>query len=221
MSSHCTKYSQACSSWFRSVSGSKSAGFQPVYKILMFNVYDERKGDEIMMPLVNLDFDMVVFCTNFSRRPEEAVSDNINFTATLSGQIKKCQENVKHWEKIQVNKQEALFLLLLISLIFQASNSSSVPCILIPYLNDAVAWVTQGRRLYLGLSGQEEFVETDLPTDCSSAEQVQILVTGSSHLVGGVLEIIRPDVFFQSDLELEEERRIVEEYHNLAAENNA
>ena len=102
------------------------------------------------------------------------------------------------------------------SFLSQSSKSRIVPCILIPYLNDAVAWVTQGRRLYLGLNGQEEFVETDLPGNCSSAEQVQILVTGSSHLVGGVLEIIRPDVFFQSDFELEEERDIVEEYKRLA-----
>ena len=79
-----------------------------------------------------------------------------------------------------------------------------------------MAWVTQGRRLlFLGLHGQEEFVETDLPTDCSSADQIQVLVTGSTHLVGGVLEIICPDVFFQSELEIKEEQRIVQEYESL------
>ena len=44
---------------------------------------------------------------------------------------------------------------------------------------------------------------------------VQILVTGSLHLVGGVLELVKPDVCHMTKEELAREGEIVREYLNI------
>ena len=45
-------------------------------------------------------------------------------------------------------------------------------------------------------------------------------MTGSLHLVGGVLELVKPDVCQVSSEELRREKEVVSEYSNLAKDLN-
>ena len=54
------------------------------FRVLLFNATGERRRAECMLePLSHLDFDLALFCTNVSRLPRGAVSDNTNRTVTF------------------------------------------------------------------------------------------------------------------------------------------
>lgn len=70
-------------------------------------------------------------------------------------------------------------------------NQSDLISCVFPSIYDALRWATQGRDPLL----QDE-VKIDLrniPEDLRDPAHVQVLVTGSLHLIGGVLRVISPD----------------------------
>ena len=81
----------------------------------------------------------------------------------------------------------------------------------VTYLNDALA-LALGNRYHLPTSVD---LDPEASVEIPANRPVQILVTGSLHLVGGVLELVKPDVCHMTKEELAREGEIVREYLNI------
>ncbi len=82
---HTTDSIQACAEWFKTAGDKASNCSSPPFRVLMFNVTKERKGEDMLDLLASLSFDLVIFCSTMSR--EAAESDNTNFNTSLDIQV--------------------------------------------------------------------------------------------------------------------------------------
>ena len=89
-----------------------------------------------------------------------------------------------------------------------------IPAITVPYLDDALFCVTQGR---LEPWAPPPSSLPPLPEEASSAQQLQVLVTGSLHLVGGVLEHVQPDLCALDPAQTPLAKDVVAKYVELAS----
>jgi folylpolyglutamate synthase len=176
----------ACISWYRKASEQS----KDCFRVLLFNATMDRRSERMLRPLSLLGFDLAVFCTNISRLPGNAVSDNTNRTITLEGMSAKCEDNRRKWE-----------------------DMCNTRCVVVPHLNDALALVLRGRHDVPVSGGQ---VLEDSLVDIPESGLRQVLITGSLHLVGGVLELVRPDVCHRTEVEVEREEQLAKEYSKLA-----
>merc|ERR1719490_299424 len=95
-----------CVNWYKTASKEldlrgQSQGRQQAFKVLLFNATGERRRAECMLePLSHLDLDLALFCTNTSRLPRGAVSDNTNRTVTFEAISARCAENRARWDSL-------------------------------------------------------------------------------------------------------------------------
>jgi len=181
---HTEESMTACTSWFQ-YSSKMAARNTPGknFRVLLFNSTGDRDPRTLLQPLSKVNFDLVVFCSNKARSVERV--DQQNFTTNERQQNSRSVEQIRIWTKLQND--------LLPSFI---NPKVTVPSINIPCINDALVWLTQGRDDNLIedaplISNQQE---PFLPPELLKASQVQILVTGSLHLVGGFLGCIEPSL---------------------------
>ena len=189
---------QACRSWFEHVSKLQQESIRPVktYKILIFNTTKDRQPKPLLSHFATFPFDKVIFSTNLTKLHSSKNSDNTNYTTSTTGQSKRCEEHRTAWEELQKER-------LINNAYFQdnvevnnkTNENLTIPCYTSETINNAIDNAT---------STSQNDKETTL---------VQILVTGSIHLVGGVIQIIDPDIFDRTDDE--ECLRISEEYNKL------
>jgi len=144
-----------------------------VYRVLLFNATGDRDVTTLLGPLTNLDLDLVIFCTNLSRHKDSV--DQQNFTTNEQMQLDKCGTHLAAWIQLQS----------------ETIDQKSVPGIVIPCINDALLWATAGRDADLPPPYEDPSTGHPTPTSLLQADLVQILVTGSLHLVGGVVGCIR------------------------------
>jgi len=154
----------ACRDWWRGLP--RPAG---AYRVLLFNTTGERDVRALLELLVGEGWDLAVFCTNLSSSTDR--KDQQNFTTTSQAQLARCQEQLEVWGWLQ------------------AARGGPAPALAIPCINDALLWVAGGREGAL----RGEFSGPRAPPGLRGAGLVQVLVTGSLHLVGGVLAAIQPD----------------------------
>jgi len=195
---------QACRAWFEHVSKLQQETIRPIrtLKILIFNTTKDRQPKQLLSHFATFPFDKVIFSTNLTKLQSHKNSDNTNYTTSTTGQSKRCEEHKMAWEGLQNER-------LINNDYFRSENPelndnepnqhSIVPCYTAETINDAIDFATN-------TSADKVSKEDTL---------VQILVTGSIHLVGGVLQIVDPDIFDRT--EDEECLRISEEYKKLSA----
>ena len=141
-------------------------GLQDPCGVLLFNTTGERDVKELLEQMAQLPLDQVVFCTNLSLGTDK--KDQQNFTTTNTAQLERCHQHLEVWEAME--------------------QSSLPPAICIPCINDALLWVAGGRDPTLNGT----FFGPEMPKSLGEAELIQVLVTGSLHLVGGVLACLKP-----------------------------
>jgi len=182
----------ACKNWF-TMSSKISAPQGSIFKVLLFNMTGDRDSRSLLAPLSSLGIDLVVFCTNMSSLTSTA--DQTNHTTSEKAQLARCQDLLHTWVKIQAEQ----FRTRLVVSGSKGSDDSmpgigmdnAVPAVVVPCINDALLWMTQGRDSQLN-SEYSVIPDMAVPRDLVEAEQVQVLVTGSLHLVGGVLACVQP-----------------------------
>ncbi|TRY77324.1 hypothetical protein TCAL_06969 [Tigriopus californicus] len=223
---HTKESMQACKAWFEHESPNQmnrldpsNAGRDRVFKVLLFNSTGDHSFEEMLFILSTLDFDMVVFCTNSASKK---MADNINHMSTMTDRLERCRLHKAIWDLMNPH----------------------VPSLIIPFLDNALVWITQChgdlRRLccHSG-NGLEEcngskYSEVHLkgvqkllgdgspcPEKLTQASQVQVLATGSLHLIGGVLEIANPDISMMSEQEKEQQQAVEDEYVSLGGNRSA
>lgn len=172
----------ACSTWFSQVSKlmTDAPPSGKVFKALLFNTTGDRDVKSLLSPLARLDLDLVIFCTNKSSHKVNI--DQQNFTTNDRLQLGRCVEHLHTWTKLQTELKPPYL-----------PSQHDIPAITIPCINDALLWLTHGRDLHLTPDIQS-IPDHPLPIDLVTADQVQVLVTGSLHLVGGALGCLQPSI---------------------------
>jgi len=160
-----------CVDWFSKACVVKNQ--TTVYRVLLFNATGDRDVKTLLGPLTNLDLDLVIFCTNLSKHKDSV--DQQNFTTNEQMQLDKCEIHLSSWIQLQSDMVD----------------QKSVPGIVIPCINDALLWATAGRDADLPPPYGDPSTSHPTPPSLLKADLVQLLVTGSLHLVGGVVGCIR------------------------------
>ena len=151
----------SCVDWFSSVS-SKSGS---VFRVLIFNTTGDREVRCLLTPLSSLDFDLVIFCTNTSSCSDSA--DQQNYNSNYKIQLSRCDLHDKTWRDLMMEQRKS-----------QTPASVIIPC-----YNDAISWISKHHCDNLPASSCQH----SLPDKVTQSERLEILVTGSLHLIGGVL----------------------------------
>ncbi|XP_076343346.1 folylpolyglutamate synthase, mitochondrial-like isoform X2 [Tachypleus tridentatus] len=198
---HTGESMEACIRWFREECTNEEKQTKgSVFRVLLFNCTGERKAETLLAPLTAKCFDLAVFCPNKVFITKDCASDQSNFTVDPQKEMHQCEVNMKVWchmlssireEKIAANPSTSEY------------HSSSIhanidmDCIIFPCILDALCWLSQGRETNFQ-SELGDFKHTVLPPKLMKASQLQVLVTGSLHLVGGVLAVIDPELSCQT-----------------------
>uniref|UniRef100_A0A4W6G5P4 Folylpolyglutamate synthase n=1 Tax=Lates calcarifer TaxID=8187 RepID=A0A4W6G5P4_LATCA len=176
---HTTASMQACVCWFRQEMLQREETQGPVLKILLFNTTGERDSAALLRLLVPCHFDYALFCPNITETPINNTGDS---TVCVQHMLAHCRENQSSWQSL--NPTETIHHHHHHLVTSSVSHSLVFPCIL-----SALQWISQGEQPALTPSGSLGFTDR-----LSEAGHISVLVTGSLHLVGGVLKHLEPSL---------------------------
>ncbi|XP_077593294.1 folylpolyglutamate synthase, mitochondrial [Stigmatopora nigra] len=193
---HTVRSMQACVNWFREVAAQHERNTSgPVARILLFNATGERDCAAMLKILVPCHFDFAVFCPNITETVTSCNADQQNFNVSVEHMLTRCLDNERSWRlhNNPGNTNSTPLLIDNLSLVPEEKLGSLVfPCIL-----SALQWITQGRDPVLTdpskkvMALKPSVVAKAAPL-CNVA-QINILITGSLHLVGGALKHLAPE----------------------------
>ncbi|KAG7177986.1 Folylpolyglutamate synthase-like [Homarus americanus] len=208
---------QACVDWFTKAlplhtphDGGKT------YRVLMFNSTGDRDPTMLLQCLASCNFDLTVFTTNLVTTSMSASSDQTNYTISPDEMHLRCVRQRNTWIKLvrKLKNWEAYQECVPQENTTRAYNpqggqsdppsahednlnlttslpATDVPSIIFPCIRDALLWLSCGRNQ--SLRGEISVPPAiPPPPQLQEATQIQVLVTGSLHLVGGVLGLIDP-----------------------------
>ncbi|KAM4528582.1 folylpolyglutamate synthase, mitochondrial [Odontesthes bonariensis] len=193
---HTMRSMLACVNWFRDTAAQhERSASGPVARVLLFNATGERDSAAMLKLLVPCHFDFAVFCPNITEAIASCNADQQNFNVSVENMLTRCLDNEKSWRlhHSRGDGREAELLiddrLLLVS--EKKADTLVFPCIL-----SALQWIAQGRDAVLVDSAESVLpvkpsVKAKAASLCQAAE-IHVLVTGSLHLVGGVLKHLDP-----------------------------
>ncbi|XP_056668433.1 folylpolyglutamate synthase, mitochondrial isoform X2 [Monodelphis domestica] len=209
---HTTNSIQAGVRWFRrAVLNQEKPNNGPEVRVLLFNATGERDTAALLKLLQPCQFDYAVFCPNLTEISPVGNADQQNFTVTLDHMLTRCLENQKHWNRLAEEKAG------LDPWLAQTSESSSGPLhgplLLVPpaprplntsslvfsCISHALQWISQGRDPHFQPSSLPRGLHSHPVASTGAvllkeASSIQVLVTGSLHLVGGVLKLLDPSL---------------------------
>uniref|UniRef100_F7IPQ9 Folylpolyglutamate synthase n=1 Tax=Callithrix jacchus TaxID=9483 RepID=F7IPQ9_CALJA len=197
---------QACVRWFRQalqVREKLSSG--PEVRVLLFNTTGDRDSAVLLKLLQPCQFNYAVFCPNLTEVSSTGNADQQNFTVTLDQVLLRCLEHQQHWNCLDEEQASpALWSAPSPELAGPASlllaphpPHSSASSLVFSCISYALQWISQGRDPVFQPPSSPKSLLTH-PVACSGASvlreaaAVHVLVTGSLHLVGGVLKLLEP-----------------------------
>ncbi|XP_042642883.1 folylpolyglutamate synthase, mitochondrial [Tyto alba] len=212
---HTTSSIQACVRWFRQAALNQDKPHDgSEVRVLLFNATGDRDTAALLKLLLPCHFDYAVFCPNFTQVSMASNADQQNFNVTLENALTRCLENQQTWTRLLEEKggqdpwlpaplrvggllqpAPARGTLLLVPPAPRPLNS---PALVFPCLAQALRWVAQGRDPRLAAPAATG--AHPHPAASSGAvllretAAVRVLVTGSLHLVGGVLRLLDPSL---------------------------
>uniref|UniRef100_A0A3P8YY72 Folylpolyglutamate synthase n=1 Tax=Esox lucius TaxID=8010 RepID=A0A3P8YY72_ESOLU len=195
---HTTRSMLACVQWFSEAAAQqeRTAG-GPVVRVLLFNSTGERDSAAMLKLLVPCHFDFAVFCPNITEAIASCNADQQNFNVSVENMLTRCLDNQRSWHLLngQEEKPDSQLLISRDTLPMVASGQRSetlvFPCIL-----SALQWLSQGRDSILAHTDTRVIpVKPSVTAKAAplrDATSIHVLVTGSLHLVGGVLKHVDP-----------------------------
>ncbi|XP_059116059.1 folylpolyglutamate synthase, mitochondrial [Peromyscus eremicus] len=206
---HTTSSVQACVRWYcQSLQRSKRPNGGPEVHVLLFNSTGDRDSAALLKLLQPCQFDYAVFCPNLTEVSSTEDADQQNFTVTLDQVLLRCLQHQQHWSCL-AEKQASPDLwsgpsaepggpgsLLLAQ---HPPHSASTNSLVFSCISHALQWISQGRDPIFQPPSPPRSVLSH-PTASSGASilreaaAVHVLVTGSLHLVGGVLKLLEPSL---------------------------
>ncbi|KAJ8379600.1 hypothetical protein SKAU_G00003780 [Synaphobranchus kaupii] len=185
---HTTHSMLACVRWFREQERIDTGS---VVRVLLFNATGERDCASLLKPLIDCRFDFAVFCPNIAETIAPHYSDKHGTWTATETMLARCLGNQSRWRRLsELEEKQGGGLLLegrLPLLVEQRTHTLVFPCIL-----SALWWITQGKDPVLASQGKFFFPvqhsDSAKSAPLRGATKIHILITGSLHLVGGVLK---------------------------------
>ncbi|XP_064379746.1 folylpolyglutamate synthase, mitochondrial isoform X3 [Dromaius novaehollandiae] len=171
---HTTSSVQACVRWFRqaALNENKPQDGSEV-RVLLFNATGDRDTAALLKLLLPCQFDYAVFCPNFAEVSVVGNADQQNFNVTLENALTRCLENQKTWTQLMEEK---------------VGQDLWLPA--------PLEWIAQGRDPLVpapaAKGAHPHPVASSGAVLLQEAAVIRVLVTGSLHLVGGVLKLLDP-----------------------------
>ncbi|NWU62575.1 FOLC protein, partial [Pterocles burchelli] len=210
---HTTSSIQACVRWFRQAALCQDPphGGSEV-RVLLFNATGDRDMAALLKLLVPCHFDYAVFCPNFTEVSVAGNADQQNFNVTVENALTRCLENQRTWTRLLEEKggQDPWLPAPLraggllqpaptrgsLLLVPPAPRPLNSPALVFPCLAQALRWVAQGRDPQLAApaatGAHPHPAASSGAVLLREAAAIRVLVTGSLHLVGGVLRLLDP-----------------------------
>ncbi|KAJ7988143.1 hypothetical protein DPEC_G00320560 [Dallia pectoralis] len=196
---HTTRSMLACVQWFSEAAAQqeRTAG-GPVARVLLFNATGERDSAALLKLLVPCHFDFAVFCPNITEAIASCnAADQQNFNVSVENMLTRCLDNQRSWHLLNDHEEKPGADLLIsrdtLPLVASGQRSETLvfPCIL-----SALQWLSQGRDSILAHPDKRVIpVKPSVTAKAAplrDAAGIHVLVTGSLHLVGGVLKHVDP-----------------------------
>ncbi|XP_055955462.1 folylpolyglutamate synthase, mitochondrial-like isoform X2 [Patella vulgata] len=209
---------QQCVSWFNELSQAEAENISgQVVKVLLFNVTGDRDVVPLLTMLQPINFDAAVFTPNLTfTSVDQMHADNVNRTVSDASKQRRCCLNKETWDKLFQKQTECktsmLDCVLNKDLSVNEDNNNDVlsrnahknsvisltakdkPLVSysFPCISSALFWATQGLDSSASIESESEI--PDIPKTFRHKAHIQILITGSLHLVGGTLELIMPNL---------------------------
>uniref|UniRef100_A0A8C9S149 Folylpolyglutamate synthase n=1 Tax=Scleropages formosus TaxID=113540 RepID=A0A8C9S149_SCLFO len=140
-------------------------------------------------------FDFAVFCPNITEAMASS-TDQQNFNVTLEGVLTRCLDNQNSWKNLTGQEVEPSSGLLIPGSLPLVAGQRRTETLVFPCILSALRWITQGRDPVLDGPGQSS---APIPASVVAkaeplreAAAIHVLITGSLHLVGGVLKHLEP-----------------------------
>uniref|UniRef100_A0A667ILH1 Folylpolyglutamate synthase n=1 Tax=Lynx canadensis TaxID=61383 RepID=A0A667ILH1_LYNCA len=196
---HTASSMQACVRWFRQALHRRprpSRGSEVL--VLLFNSTGDRDPAALLKLLQPCQFDYAVFCPNLTEVSTVGNADQQNFMVTLDQVLLRCLAHQQHWSRLDEEQAgpepgEPTSSLLAPHPPEPRSTSSLVfSCI-----SHALLWISQGRDpVFQPPSPPQGLFAHPVAGSGAGvlreAAAIHVLVTGSLHLVGGVLKLLEP-----------------------------
>ncbi|PIK48848.1 putative folylpolyglutamate synthase, mitochondrial-like isoform X2 [Apostichopus japonicus] len=203
---HTARSLQACVDWFIEASGEEDRNSKGrTAKILLFNLKVEKYKPSMVKPLLNCNFDAAVFCPNYLYEKENPEDLTYRYKTRETELIK--SKDVKQMvesvlcpspstgdeagpSSLDEEEQDPVD-----AIAMDSSETEGGPvvahtkCVWMPSISTALSWAACGKDPSL-----EPSSDTDYPEIVEGADRIQVLVTGSLYLVGGVLQLIDPEL---------------------------
>lgn len=203
---HTSSSVQACVRWFRQALHRRKGG--PEVRVLLFNSTGDRDPAALLKLLRPCQFDYAVFCPNLTEVSSMDNADQQNFMVTLDQVLLRCLEHQQHWSRLD---EEAASPDLWSTPSPEAGGPA--PLLLAPRLphthgtgslvfsciSHALQWISQGRDpVFQTPSCPRDLLAHPVANSGAGvlreAAAIHVLVTGSLHLVGGVLKLLDPSL---------------------------
>ncbi|XP_006834862.1 PREDICTED: folylpolyglutamate synthase, mitochondrial isoform X2 [Chrysochloris asiatica] len=203
---HTLSSMQACVHWFcQALQSHEKLNSGRQVRVLLFNATGDRDRVALLKLLQPCQFDYAVFCPNLTEVSSVGNEDQQNFTVTLDQVLLRCLEHQQHWSKLAASpdlwgppslESGGPTSLLLVPHPPHAHSTSSL---IFSCISHALQWISQGRDPIFQPSGLPRGLLTHPVVSrgariLQEAVAVHVLVTGSLHLVGGVLKLLEPSL---------------------------
>ncbi|XP_077706888.1 folylpolyglutamate synthase, mitochondrial isoform X2 [Canis aureus] len=204
---HTASSVQACVRWFRQALLRRRVPRRgPEVRVLLFNSTGDRDPVALLKLLQPCQFDYAVFCPNLTEVSSAGNADQQNFMVTLDQVLLRCLAHQQHWSHL--NEEHASpnlwsptslepgepTSLLLAS---HQPHTHSTSSLVFSCISHALQWISQGRDpVFQPPSPPQGLLAHPVAGSGASllrdAVAIHVLVTGSLHLVGGVLKLLEP-----------------------------
>lgn len=204
---HTASSVQACVRWFRqALLRGRVPRRGPEVRVLLFNSTGDRDPVALLKLLQPCQFDYAVFCPNLTEVSSAGNADQQNFMVTLDQVLLRCLAHQQHWSHL--NEEHASpnlwsptslepgepTSLLLAS---HQPHTHSTSSLVFSCISHALQWISQGRDpVFQPPSPPQGLLAHPVAGSGASllrdAVAIHVLVTGSLHLVGGVLKLLEP-----------------------------
>ncbi|KAG0249625.1 Folylpolyglutamate synthetase [Mortierella polycephala] len=166
---HTAESIRVCADWFKDACQTNNQG--SVKRVLVFNCTGPRDGDTLLAPLAKtqaqVHFDQAIFTPAVTFASNTYKGDLVNNNAPLDLELKTQTTLAKCWVK-QVGLATA----------DGSKEHDQAKATVLPSIEHSVNWI-------------DDFVKSEAE---KGVEHIQVLVTGSLHLVGGVQSVLGCDV---------------------------
>lgn len=206
---HTTSSIQACVRWFlQSLQRCERPSGGAEVHVLLFNSTGDRDPAALLKLLQPCQFDYAVFCPNLTEVSSTSNADQQNFTVTLDQVLLRCLQHQQYWSCL-AEKQASPDLwntpspepdgpasLLLAP---HQPHPTTTSSLVFSCISHALQWISQGRDPVFQPPSPPKSLYGHCPASTGAsilreAAAIHVLVTGSLHLVGGVLRLLEPSL---------------------------